>query len=326
MKKTSSYDKVKRKYSVKWRWSIKNIHQKVYSQSGAAITFALLLFLVCAVVGSLVLAAGMAAAGRMSKIAEMDQRYYSITSAVDFLVQELTGKEVIITRTRKETTTVTITISYDIDGPKISEPVERKSITYTTTIDNSLPARYGAVDITGIDNDAGNAGNPIQLTIPGSTNRIFLTECALDLMFGKSGPLGTFTRNNTNTKEAMDYNFKMSTDRPEGAFTLDHSNLLGAIPGVTADILKAYCIYTLKSDGTLEIKISSGDTQNGTTDNVYTMVLTLSPEIEEVSDINRSGPSVTESGDNSTITETIETITLTSKIKWKVKGVSKGGY
>lgn len=62
------------------------IKNKISSQRGASLTFALLLFLVCSVVGSVVLTAGTAAAGRMSEISEMDQRYYSINSAAKLLI------------------------------------------------------------------------------------------------------------------------------------------------------------------------------------------------------------------------------------------------
>ena len=65
--------------------------QKLISSKGASITFALLLFLVCAVVGSVVLAAGTAASGRFSKLAESDARYYSVTSAVDLLRDSFDG-------------------------------------------------------------------------------------------------------------------------------------------------------------------------------------------------------------------------------------------
>ena len=68
------------------------LKKKIRSRRGASITFALLLFLVCAVVGSAVLTAGTVAAGRMSKIAEMDQRYYSVNSAAR-LVTEILEKE-----------------------------------------------------------------------------------------------------------------------------------------------------------------------------------------------------------------------------------------
>ena len=73
--------------------ALHKLKQKLKSQTGASITFALLLFLVCAVVGSAVLVAGTAAAGRMSKIAEMDQRYYAVNSAASLLIKQIDGTD-----------------------------------------------------------------------------------------------------------------------------------------------------------------------------------------------------------------------------------------
>ena len=56
--------------------ALNRIMRKLNSERGASITYALLIFLVCAVVGSSVLVAGTAASGRMSKVPENDQRYY----------------------------------------------------------------------------------------------------------------------------------------------------------------------------------------------------------------------------------------------------------
>ena len=54
---------------------------KIKSQRGASITFALLLFLVCAVISGVVVVAATTAAGRMSQQDEMDERYYAVTAA-----------------------------------------------------------------------------------------------------------------------------------------------------------------------------------------------------------------------------------------------------
>ena len=78
---------------------MQKLKQKLKSQTGASITFALLLFLVCAVVGSAVLVAGTAAVGRMSKIAEMDQRYYAVNSAARLLVETIERETVTIVKT-----------------------------------------------------------------------------------------------------------------------------------------------------------------------------------------------------------------------------------
>ena len=82
--------------------ALHKLKQKLKSQTGASITFALLLFLVCAVVGSAVLVAGTAAAGRMSKVAEMDQRYYAVNSAARLLMDQVAGDKNTVTIIKKE--------------------------------------------------------------------------------------------------------------------------------------------------------------------------------------------------------------------------------
>lgn len=75
---------------------MKAVRKKLISQSGASITFALLLFLVCAVISSVVIVAGSTAAGRMARVAQMDQRYYAVTSAVELLKDAIDGRTVTV--------------------------------------------------------------------------------------------------------------------------------------------------------------------------------------------------------------------------------------
>ena len=77
---------------------------KIKSQKGASITFALLLFLVCAVISGVVIVAATAAAGRMSQQDEMDERYYAVTAAAKRLNDIFDG--------------TTETVSYDIKDGK----------------------------------------------------------------------------------------------------------------------------------------------------------------------------------------------------------------
>ena len=85
----------------------KRIRNKLRSQTGASISFALLLFLVCAVLCSVILTAVTAASGRMSSLAETDQRYYAVTSAAELLKdlfdEETVQIEKITTGKREET-------------------------------------------------------------------------------------------------------------------------------------------------------------------------------------------------------------------------------
>lgn len=85
---------------------MKALKRKAASQKGASITFALLLFLVCAVVSSVVIVAATAVSGRASKIAEMDQRYYAVNSAAELLRSELEAPTVTITTGKKTVSTV----------------------------------------------------------------------------------------------------------------------------------------------------------------------------------------------------------------------------
>ena len=83
------------------------IKAKVSSQSGASITFALLIFLVCTVLSSVIIVAATTASGRMSQMAESDQRYFCVTSAAELLKDILDGKIVsIVTVETKTGTTV----------------------------------------------------------------------------------------------------------------------------------------------------------------------------------------------------------------------------
>ena len=86
------------------------IRNKLQSRRGASITFALLLFLVCAVISSVVIVAASTAGGRLSTVREMDQRYYAATAAADVLRETLDGKTAIVSyQTSGGTTTATTT-------------------------------------------------------------------------------------------------------------------------------------------------------------------------------------------------------------------------
>ena len=85
------------------------LRRKLASRRGASITFALLLFLVCTVIGVIVLVAATAAAGRISKLAEADARYYAVNSAAQLLREEIESQSVVVTRVKTEAYTATTT-------------------------------------------------------------------------------------------------------------------------------------------------------------------------------------------------------------------------
>lgn len=106
------------------------LKKKLHSNRGASLSIALLLFMVCAVLGSVILKSGTAASGRLADLAESDARYYSVTSAADLIADKLDGKSVTIIRERVGTSTVTNTFE-TVDGEIKNTSATPSGITYT---------------------------------------------------------------------------------------------------------------------------------------------------------------------------------------------------
>ena len=92
------------------------IKNKLKSRRGASITFALLLFLVCAVISSVVIVAATASAGRVSGVKETDQRYYAAIEAAKRLQTIFDKKQVEVTYDRSTKSRDTATITVPADG------------------------------------------------------------------------------------------------------------------------------------------------------------------------------------------------------------------
>lgn len=92
--------------------NIRQAGRKLKSPQGASITIAMLFFLVCAVVGAVILAAGTASAGRLASLTKDEQRYASVTSAAELMRKQI------------QSDTVTVT-SVEIDGSYTTYNVEK---------------------------------------------------------------------------------------------------------------------------------------------------------------------------------------------------------
>ena len=93
---------------------------KIKSQRGASITFALLLFLVCAMVSGVVIVAATTAGGRMSNLPDIDQRYYAVSSAAELLGNALDEQVVTVVKSRERT----IVNKYKPDDTQDGSPVK----------------------------------------------------------------------------------------------------------------------------------------------------------------------------------------------------------
>ena len=172
------------------------LKQKLKSQTGASITFALLLFLVCAVVGSVVLTAGTAAAGRMSELAKMDQRYYSVTSAAQLLRDTIDGKQVKVTQNYISTEGATPSPQggqtfEGADSPVLRDAAEK--LTGTTVIgEDGLERNWNLTVKNGPENAALNV--IIKETLfPDGTMTMRISNVANSSSSGASGPSYIYT-------------------------------------------------------------------------------------------------------------------------------------
>ena len=77
---------------------VKAARQKLRSQAGLSLFMAVLVFLVCMAVCSVVITAATASAGRLSQLAKMDRRYYSVTSAAELLCSQVEAGPVVLTQ------------------------------------------------------------------------------------------------------------------------------------------------------------------------------------------------------------------------------------
>lgn len=121
------------------------IQKKLRSEKGASITFGLLLFLVCAVLSGVIIVASTAAAGRVSNLAESDQKYYAVTSAAELLKDSLSDQTVTIVEVREKSQTST----YDEEGDETKNPPETAaSYVYL------LPGTINEIDVSSLELEA----------------------------------------------------------------------------------------------------------------------------------------------------------------------------
>ena len=170
-----------------------SVKRKLKNQTGASITWALLLFLVCAVIGSVVLTAGTAAAGRMSQQAVSDQRYYCVTSAVQLLIDKIDGETVTAVQQKEKNET-------DWPAPTLSG--------------SDIVLLQEAAKALLVSGSPSTAISPKQLTLTATDNTNSATA-SITLKTGTDGSL-TFTVKNVSDKPADTYTLN-------AVFTVDQS-------------------------------------------------------------------------------------------------------
>lgn len=89
-----------------WGKALRKLADKLRSNKGVSMPLALLLFLVCATLASIVLAAATTSVGTVTTLKESESSYYSVTSAAKLFRDELNGQTIVIDQTKDGDTLV----------------------------------------------------------------------------------------------------------------------------------------------------------------------------------------------------------------------------
>jgi len=266
--------------------------RKMRSDSGASIIFALLIFLLCGVVAAVILGAATAAAGRLSGTAEMDQRYYAVTSAAELFL-EMVNEEGTVTVVRTKTTetqTQTYYINTEDGMAQQGDPVVTEATVFQASM-NGVNLLDGA-DAT------------------------LLQKLALHMVFGVDRGIGEAVLGSTFQREVFD-------STAEQGFTLKMELETAQLDADTLAALEVDVSGKLKADGTLELVFSNA---NG--DDKYALVLVFAADVEQHSfeKIEEKNPEIVRDEENGTITETMTaTVTETkiAEIRWVMTDMKK---
>lgn len=253
------------------------LYRKLKSCNGASLTVALLLFMVCAVVGIVVLTAATAAGGRAKDLTEVDRSYYNVASAVSLLSNELCGEDnkVEIKRIIRE-------------KPSVDEEP------YETTI--------GGFSIYELRHKLGYLHE-----IPEDWS--FLTWMAACLLFDESADdesniYCNIIDEENKKKNTINYSFDDGVadknDITWGSFFLRHSSSNPSydhIPDIE-------CKYRLKKDGVLLLEVTDNTPVLGLKN--YTLTLKLTPEFKDTGIRTNSDKGLTQR--TSTVTWKVDSV------------------
>lgn len=282
------------------------VFKKIRSRKGASITFALLAFLVCAVIGSVVLSAAIASSGRVSGLAEMDQRYYAVTSAAQLFSDALDGQ------------------SYTIERIHVSNVGEEHDYGKTTS-GETHEIGPGRTNLAPADSDA--------YPVNSYTNRITIRQAETDPITSVISP----TTKNTSflTEAALYYVMQDKTgddawkEKPGHAkswsleLSTEDENLKALQVDVTAE---------MAANGTINLTFIN---HNDKDTKPFSIILVMKASIVDNSDHPNvstvdhvSVSPITSAGYEEAYTETTittKTETKTTEIKWTVAEIRKVG-
>jgi len=287
------------------------------AQRGAALSIALLLLLICALLTSAVIAAMSAVGGQPLNLAKRDQHYYSATSAVKLLKDEIDNTSVTFRCVKEESTPYEVTYE---NGGKVGPPRAGK------------PAgkRYALTLVVGEDDRASSENNDVELDDTGDSvdgkslsTLTFPQIAAFDYLSKSTGALTGTVNAESFFENASNVVKSGGDDTPlTRSFTLEHTVTSEGLPANLPTILETDIAESIAKDGTLTCTVKSGDDRN--TEYWLDMICEADVEAEqdEYSTLKDDGmvPTV---GKITRTETTTKTTTLLIKVTWSASDISK---
>lgn len=266
--------------------------RKLQSANGASIIFALLIFLLCGVVASVILGAATAAAGRLSGTAEMDQRYYAVTSAAELFretVQEEGTITVVRTKTA-ETGTQTVYANTEDGLVQVGDPVVTETAEFYALLN-------GTDLLDGLDTT-------------------LLEKLALYMVFGVDRGIGEAVLDSTWENEVFDA-------AAERSFALEMKLETSQLDADTLAALEVEVSGTLNADGTLELIFSNA---NGGDRYALMLIFAADVNLSSSEEIEEKAPVILRDEETGMITEMMTSVvaeTKTAEIRWVMTDMKK---
>ncbi len=294
-----------------------SIREKLRSRKGASLIFALLAFLVCAVIGTVVIAAASASGGRVKDMAAMDQRYYAVTSAAELFKEELNNQSFSFERVHEEEyKTVTIYSKAGDGSLNTPEPVPDES----GKTGEVYRWKMGSVEITS------ETGDAQRLSL---RNDCLLSEAAMRFVFGGLVD-NAFPWNLQTMFDAVPgvTAYPPATGSDSGQWTM---NLTAKKGSENVESLNVLVTAVMREDGNFEITFTNAKEDGTRAEDAFSVILTLKASVQD----NSTSPSVkvdetrlvVETSTNSgrfkeTVTRTEKT-TKTTVITWTAGEIKK---
>ena len=285
-----------------------NVLKKLRSSKGASLTFALLAFLVCAVISAVLLASASAAAGRLSGLAEADQRYYAVTSAAQLFCDELS----------EDLKNGDNVVYYNIEWSKTETTSKKEIITIKSTEEGYVSNTYDRMsEAEGPSYVFSSSPNPM------SSSASFLTKAAMYLAFGgKADTASSYGNDFAGLAFENEADFAAQRTFPKiWKFTIEESSNSKDYAGLKVD-----ACATMSSDGHILIEFTNHQDAGSAPPfsvNVELVPSGFSGTIEE--SVNSWTTTVTSSDEtyDSVMITTKKTTTRSVNIGWTIGSVTK---